>query len=469
VRVYLRLLALISLCAWLSMASQLLLLVGAHGLLPIAPLLDEARREHVSFFALPTVFWLSASDGALLGAACLGAAASLYGVLRPGRAWIALSLPLYLSVCIAAQDFCGFQWDNLLLEASFVALFLDARAPTRAALWLPRLLLVKLYVESGIAKLTSPLGDWISGSAMSVYFETAPLPAPLARMFHSLPQGVLHASAWGVLVLELVVPLFVFGPRPLRRAAFVLLGGLQLINLLTANYGFFVPLSAVLHVWLLDDETLARLRLRTPEITLPSRRARVTGWLALATWTLLSVLEGHLHLGGASPSRAMAWIDRGVMRARELYAPFRVFNTYHLFASVTTERIEPIVEVRTDAGWGELALRYKPGPVERGLPFLAPHQPRVAFQLWFHGLAWRGPAPRYLVRLEQLLCEAPSEVAPLFSTAPPPHAVAVRIRYDRYTFTRPGDPNTWRREPIAERTEWPCTAADAEETASSRQ
>ena len=63
-RLYLRLLAVVSLIAWLSMGSQLRLLIGAHGLLPIAPLLDEVRRQHLSFFELPTLFWISASDEA---------------------------------------------------------------------------------------------------------------------------------------------------------------------------------------------------------------------------------------------------------------------------------------------------------------------------------------------------------------------------------------------------------------------
>src|SRR5262249_29251553 len=109
------------------------MLVGEQGLLPISTLLDEARRQDISFFAFPTLFWWNASDAALLAAIALGVVASLFGAVRPGRAWLALSLPLYLSVSTAAQDFCGFQWDHLLVEASFLALFLDWRRPGRAA------------------------------------------------------------------------------------------------------------------------------------------------------------------------------------------------------------------------------------------------------------------------------------------------------------------------------------------------
>src|SRR5256885_8382782 len=40
-----------------------------------------------------------------------------------------------------------------------------------------RVLLFKLYFESGIAKWQSGLHDWHDGSAMTFYYETAPLPA----------------------------------------------------------------------------------------------------------------------------------------------------------------------------------------------------------------------------------------------------------------------------------------------------
>ena len=454
-RLYLRALALVALAAWLSIGVQLRLLVGEDGLLPIAPLLRAARGAGLGWRDVPTLFWWGASDRALVGVVALGAAAALFGVLRPGRAWIALSLPLYLSVCVAAQDFCGFQWDNLLLEASLLALFLDARRPAAAAVWLQRLLLVKLYVESGVAKLLSPVGDWLSGTAMVAYFETAPLPTPLARYVHALPLGVLHASAWAVLVVEIVVPLLVFGPRVSRRIAFVILTAFQLVNFATAGYGFFVPLALALHLWLLDDETLARLRLRVGVPVPASRRARLAAAIALATWCSLSLVEAFVAFTRAEGPTAL----------RRLYAPLRVINVYHLFASVTTELIEPIVEVRTtDEGpFTELAFRYKPGPLDRSPPFVAPHQPRVDFQLWFHGLAARGPLPRYLARIEALLCADPARVAPLFAAPSPASIRAVRVRYARYRFTRPGTDAIWRREPLFARPEHACDAPPMEE------
>ncbi|MEO6953098.1 MAG: lipase maturation factor family protein [Polyangia bacterium] len=453
-RLFLRGLALVSLIAWLSMGSQILLLVGSHGLLPIAPLLDEARRQHVAMRTAPTLFWWSASDTMLIGACALGAASALYGLLYASRVWLIVSLPLYLSVCIAAQDFCGFQWDLLLLETSFVALFLDPQRPTLAALWMPRLLLVKLYVESGIAKAQSPIGDWFSGSAMVSYFETAPLPMPLARWLHALPLGVLHWMAWLTLFIELVVPLCVFGSRPLRRFAFIVLTGFQLMNVVTANYGFFVPLTLLLHLFLLDDDALPSW-LGRADAEPPSRRARITSTIALAVWGSLSLVEGLLTF------TAIEWAP--LLALHDVYAPLRVVNAYHLFGAVTTERIEPTFFVRVGQTWTELALHDKPGPVERSLPIVQPHQPRVDFQLWFNGLRAGDRLPRYVVNLEDALCSEPSRVASLFTTAPPEHADAIQIRYARYHFTSPKEKVLWTRAWIHSRPEHLC-GDDVEET-----
>jgi hypothetical protein len=459
-RLYLRLLALVSLVAWLSIGVQLRLLIGAHGLLPIARLLDEARAQGVSFFAFPTLFWLGASDTALSAAVALGAAASLYGTIRPGRIWLAFSLPLYLSVSIAAQDFCAFQWDYLLVEASFLALFLDPRRPSRAAILLPRLLLFKLYFESGLSKLLSPVGDWTSGSAMVSYFETAPIPTSLGRVFHALPLGVLHGISWATLVVELGVPCLAFGPRLARRVAFVVLGGFQLVNFLTANYGFFVPLSMILHIWLLDDETLARLRLgRLLSSEPPTRLARRVALAALIGWSTLSLGEARLAFGDEPPEGSLrARFYDAFVAARAAWAPWRVADVYHLFASVTTQRDEVILDVKEqpEGPWRELVFRYKPGPLDRPAPYIAPHQPRVDFSLWFHGLNPRGRLPLYLLRLQHALCVSPDRVAPLFVSPPPAHAAAVRVRYARYRMTPLGAAQPWSREDLFARPTMRC-------------
>jgi hypothetical protein len=70
---------------------------------------------------------------------------------------------MYLSLTTIGGVFLAFQWDNLLLEAGFVAVFLapikfwpkshSITAPPRVPLWLLRWLLFRLTFESRLRKL----------------------------------------------------------------------------------------------------------------------------------------------------------------------------------------------------------------------------------------------------------------------------------------------------------------------------
>jgi hypothetical protein len=109
-------------------------------------------------------------------------------------------------------------------------------------------------------------------------------------------------------------------------------------------------------------------------------------------------------------------------------------NSYHLFGSITRERIEPQFEVADERGWRELHMWHKPGDLRRRPDYVAPHQPRVDFLLWFHGLSFQ-QRPLYVTMLLERLCSDPAAVAPLFRDTPPVGARAVRIAYYQYHFT----------------------------------
>jgi hypothetical protein len=69
-------------------------------------------------------------------------------------------------------------------------------------------------------------------------------------------------------------------------------------------------------------------------------------------------------------------------------APIEVVNSYGLFAVMTTTRPEIVFEGSNDQqNWQEYELPYKPGDVHRGLPVIAPLQPRLDWQLWFAALS----------------------------------------------------------------------------------
>ena len=410
---------------------------------------------------------------------------SLAGVCT--RLCLLLQAPLYLGYAVAARDFLSFQWDNLLIECLVLAACLPRRqvAPVRHALL--RLLLFKLYFESGIAKAQSVLGDWLDGSAMSFYYETAPLPTWPAWFLHQLPESWHRLESFGALGLETVAALLILGPRRARLAALVAFTGFQILNFATASYGFFVPLALALHVFLLDERDALKMtawlrsiwpsRIAAPAMLLwravrraarravprPRLQALSPAWQRRASrgvfvlgslWLAVSLVTAVAHF--APPGRLA---DSAANAVRPVSA-FRVANAYHLFGHITRERIEPELQSFDGATWQPHFLRYKPGDVQVAPPFVAPHQPRVDFLLWFHGLDFERGLPRYAVRLLERVCTAPDEVQPLFAAALPRTPAAVRIVYWQYHFATPEERRAtgawWRRSKVAATTPLDC-------------
>jgi lipase maturation factor 1 len=478
-RLFHRLLALSFLAAWLSLGVQVRPLIGSRGLLPWDAFVKAARPQDLSFAELPTVFLVGASDALLVAGTAVGAALAVLALLGVApRLSFALQTALYLGYAVACRTFLSFQWDNLLLECGLLAVFLPRDRPCRAAHFALRVLLFKLYFESGIAKWQSPLHDWQDGSAMTFYYETAPLPARLAHFAHALPEWWHHVESWFTLFFELAVPFAIFGPRRPRLAAAAIFTGFQAVNFATANYGFFTTLAVGLHVMLLEDRDLLRARGRierrlpwvrrlrararwaaarrralVDRFVSPPWRARLAklrarmrsaGIAAAGVYTGLSLLEGCAHFGGLPDLVASA------TPLRQLYEPFRMINTYHLFAAITRERIEPELQVDDGTGFRPLDLRYKAGDPQLAPGYVAPHQPRLDFQLWFYGLSFQRGSPPYVTALVDRLCHDREAVQSFFAAPLPAYPVAVRIAFWRYHFTTPAEKSAtgawWKRE-----------------------
>src|SRR5262249_50178250 len=128
--------------------------------------------------------------------------------------------------------------------------------PHPIAVFLMQWLLFRLMVESGIAKLATGDPSWRDLTAMATYYETAPLPTWIGWWAHQMPPAMHRGASALTFVAELVLPLGIWGPRRVRRAAFVGMLAFQAFVVLTANYGFFNYLSAALCLWVLDDHDL---------------------------------------------------------------------------------------------------------------------------------------------------------------------------------------------------------------------
>lgn len=375
-----RVLAAICVVAFASFGVQSRALIGSHGVEPVAYYFQRVREALGAggLIAAPSVFWLGASDAMvqavwICGAIC--SALALAGVLWRGALFIAFLC--YLSLLNGSQEFLGFQWDILLLETIFLSLFLGY---SRVAIWLFRWLLFRLMFLSGAVKLMSGDPTWRNLTALTVHFQTQPIPTPLAWYAHQMPVAWLKTACFLTLVIELLIPFLIFGPRRVRVFAAPWLIALQLLIILTGNYAFFNWLAIALCLFLFDDGHLERLlRRRTEPVAGRLHLRRRIALVAAFFIGVLSILNALETLRFQLPSGARSLITTA--------GPFGITSSYGLFANMTTTRPEIIIEGSNDGKtWAEYAFRYKPGPLDRRPPWVAPHQPRLDWQMWFAAL-----------------------------------------------------------------------------------
>jgi hypothetical protein len=336
---------------------------------------------------------------------------------------LAVSWVLWVSICSVGQDFLSFQWDLLLVEAGFLAMF---ASDALLIVWLFRLLIFRLMFMSGVVKLASGDATWRNLTALQYHYETQPLPTPLAWLMHQLPGALQRGSTAMVFIVEFAVPFLFFAPRRLRVAGAWVTIGLQVLILLTGNYAYFNWLTIALCLWLFIEPSSRRIA--WPAAAL----AAGIGVLSLMTW--LEVF------GVPLPSGALRLADR--------LGPLRVVNSYGLFANMTTTRPEIVLEGSSDGeNWQAYEFRFKPGAMRRAPPIVAPHQPRLDWQMWFAALGSVQQNPWFVRFVEKLLRGEPAVTSLLaynpFLKSPPKY---VRARLYQYHFTRFGEPGWWRRE-----------------------
>jgi hypothetical protein len=469
---FLRLLALIYLVAFVSIGVQILGLAGAEGILPFADELRhaEARLGSERFWLIPTLFWVDVSDFALQGVAVAGCVFSVLLLFNLYvRSVLVLLFLCYLSLFQAGQLFMNFQWDYLLLESGFLAIFLP-RGP-RLVIWLFRWLLFRVRFLSGASKLISEDPSWSNLTALEYYFETQPLPHWVAWYVHQLPEWFMRFSAGTVLCIEILVPFMMFMSRGPRFVAAWATLSLQALILLTSNHNFFNLLTMVLCLFLFDDRALRRVMPASLVLWLGSgsgsrlhnRRTsgRLVGPLEKA---LAGLLAGLILLVSAFQIWEMFSGRRSpapVATVLDVVAPFRIVNKYHVFPTMKTERKELIVEGSHDGEhWESYIFKYKPGPLDRRPQIVIPHQPRLDWMMWFVPAGHPLNMMWFDRFLRRLLRNAPP-VVDLLETNPFPDKPPRYLRTSlyRYSFTdresREARGHWWERDYLGPFYPWP--------------
>jgi hypothetical protein len=440
---FLRALGVIFASAFYSLLFQIRGLVGARGILPatgyladVAGLVGGAKR----LWYVPSLFWAGTGDSVLMAIVLAGLVCSL---LLIANVWpkvsVAAAMVCFLSCIAVLQDFSSYQSDGMLLEAGFISIFFAPRGirpglgvddpPSRASLFMLRWEWFRIYFESGVAKLASGDVHWRNLTAMDDYYQNGPLPAWPGWYVQHLPHGFHAATVVLTLVVELAVVWAVFLPRRFRVACFVAVTALQIGIIATANYAFLNYLVLVLGVLLIDDDVLARARLPLRLTGTSSARTRrfwseyveygILAWVFYATVIEFGAFGSQTAL--AAPAR---WL-----------APFRIANSYGLFATMTEARYEIEFQGSRDGGatWIAYPFRYKPQNVMERPGIYAPYQPRFEWNLWFASLEpWR--ASSWVVFAQERLLERSPDVLKLFRSDPFAGAAPTQVRTVRWQY-----------------------------------
>ncbi|MGH7730549.1 MAG: lipase maturation factor family protein [Candidatus Eiseniibacteriota bacterium] len=439
---FLRVLGVVFLIAFLSLWTQIIGLVGREGILPAEEALRSLRAVSgpERYWLVPTLAWAGAGDATLHGfcAAGVALAALLAAGVAPAASLVGCWV-LYLSLVVVGRDFLSFQWDTLLLETGLLAVFLaplrfwsrpGSDPPlSRLALWALRALLFRLFVSSAVVKLASGDPSWRDLTALTFHYETQCLPPWTAWVAHQLPAWFQRASAGAMFGIEGLIPFLIVAPRRIRFAAAWAMIGFQATIALTGNYGFFNLLSAALCLLLLDDGVWpwrwrgARRSASEPAGEVGEGTARERPGGRWPGWLLRPALVVLLLVGLVPMARAFRWptVWLGPLAGiHHLLAPFRSVNGYGLFSVMTTRRPEIVLETSDDGiTWRDVAFCWKPGDPARRPAFVAPHQPRLDWQMWFAALGDYRNEPWFLVFCERLL-QGSRPVWALLAADPPP-------------------------------------------------
>ena len=274
--------------------------LGPRGLMPITHRLRQIRTDFPGSYALrfPSLMWLCPKYGFLKFVIVAGSLASVltFAGAVPSWAGFATAHLCYLTISNSAfavsNSVAMFPWDDMILEAGFLAIFLPS-LPLVTQSWsatLPPLPIVAFmfrwlgfrvmmgFGKEKFAKAESDDWDYLRGFTINI-----PLPSFLSYLMHHSPTWFQVFSLYVLFVLEIVVPFGLFLPGWPRVLAGVGTVGLMVGIHLTGNWGHFNILTAL----------VALSAVETASPCLPWVAASIpggdwTGELCASLWPLLS-------------------------------------------------------------------------------------------------------------------------------------------------------------------------------------
>jgi len=419
-------LAAVYLIAFCSFWVQIDGLIGSNGILP-APTQFSRLAANTSYFEFPSLLLFIPSDLGLHILCALGCVSAIFlalDLLSPIAAIGAWAM--YLSLIYAGQVFMGFQWDVLLVEYGFLSIWICLwliysnnksllSKICEKLIYLSIIILVfKLMFSSGIVKILGG-GSWLDLTALKYHFFTQPIPGPFSIRFHQLPDSVLTFACALTFYLELLVPLALLIPsKSLRHMAAIQLIGLQVLFILSGNFAFFNILSIIIMIPLLSLTSSNDNYCCTQKNYLIKGLSKILFLITFVILIVLSLINLSIvwntckleNLLPRSLSQKMNRLIEFNLHYHKFSRPFLIANSYGLFARMTIQRPEIQIQASLDGKvWKNYQFKYKLNSVNQRLRQVAPHQPRLDWQMWFAALRGnftnRGWLPNFILRLLQ--------------------------------------------------------------------
>ncbi len=474
-RAFVVLLALAHLCAAWAMAGEAEALFGPNGLTPMAGFFPAEGADVPvtlgSGFETPSLFWFGTGTAALwavLGLWFVGALVLLAGFApRLGLLLAAASCLSFSATALpptgvpsSGNPFVGYQWDGLLIEASFLALFVvpgglrpgarwRARPPWSGRLLLRLLLARALFLEAVVRTLSV---SWQQEGAFDRHLWTQRLPTSWALDL----QGGFGAGLLGWLwpIVGFAAPFLLFAPRRLRLFGVVLVLTQEWTRFLTGLTGTYPLVLAACALLAVDDLTFKRLlprgvgcRWARPEFVATTRGFAVAGrWLAAL---LLAALALHV-------SWRFVGEDPEPSAVQDLVRRFQICNGYAPFPDVAADRPVLLLEVQDtpESAWRQLEPRQATGAALALPPWPSPVLRRFDWELG--GVARAASELRqsaWFGRMQANILVGNPEVLGLFAPGSFPDGAParIRVRLFRYRPAGPGERATgqgWDREPM---------------------
>ncbi len=358
--------------SWIFQADSLF---GEKALIDVTREINHLKK-YFHIIDLPNFLFWSPTAQALKSILWIGLLSSILSFQNKFKSFfIFLTTFSYLTLIHSSSSFGHFQWDTLLIETGFLAGIFSLRLFSNSiGITLIRFLSFKIIFLSAMAKMMAHTGHWRDLTALFYHFETQPIPTSVSYLFHSLPSSILAIATVLTLAIQLICPFLLFHGKTRSQATLILITQ-QLLIALSGNYNFFNFLAIGLLMVSLDNSIFSRLKLDF------TRELRLNYQLKLyfSLPIFIIYIAGHFAIFSNFVSPGLA---------RPVFPNWYWMNSYGLFANMTLERKELIIEVSADrSNWELVDFPHKIDFEGDKTGWIAPHQPRIDWQLWFAALS----------------------------------------------------------------------------------